>query len=93
MDPKHGQHQRTRRRLVTAGLIGCVRVYQAVGSPFLGGHCRFHPTCSHYAIEAFETHGSLKGCWLTFRRLLRCHPFANAGIDPVPSAKTTGDDS
>ncbi len=65
-------------------LIGGIRVYQAVGSPFFGRHCRFQPTCSHYAVEAIEQHGSIRGSWLTVRRLLRCHPFGAAGWDPVP---------
>ena len=65
-------------------MIRIVRFYQAVGSPFLGGHCRFHPTCSHYGIEAIETHGAIRGGWLTLRRILRCHPLGSAGFDPVP---------
>ena len=65
-------------------MIGCIRVYQAVGSPLLGRHCRFQPTCSHYAVEAIEVHGAIKGGWLMTRRLLRCHPFSRAGWDPVP---------
>ncbi len=65
-------------------LILLVRVYQAVGSPFVGGHCRFQPTCSQYAVEALETHGALRGTWLAVRRLVRCQPFGGAGFDPVP---------
>ncbi|MDG2291543.1 MAG: membrane protein insertion efficiency factor YidD [Phycisphaerales bacterium] len=93
MDSKNKQPKCNRHGFANAILIGCVRIYQAIGSPFLGGHCRFHPTCSHYAVEAFELHGPLKGSWLTMRRLLRCHPFARAGFDPVPSADTTGDEA
>jgi hypothetical protein len=47
--------------------------------------CRFHPTCSSYALEAFETHGAGRGGWLTFRRLCRCRPFGPSGFDPVPT--------
>lgn len=65
-------------------LIGGIRVYQAIGSPFLGRHCRFHPTCSHYGVEAIERHGAVRGSWLTIRRLARCHPLGSAGWDPVP---------
>ena len=65
-------------------MIRIVRFYQAVGSPFLGGHCQFHPTCSYYGIEAIETHGAIRGGWLTLRRILRCHPLGSAGFDPVP---------
>ena len=67
-------------------LRGVVRAYQFVLSPLLGRQCRFLPTCSHYAMEALERHGGVKGGWLAFRRILRCHPFAAAGYDPVPSA-------
>jgi putative membrane protein insertion efficiency factor len=63
---------------------GFVRAYQLVLSPLLGRQCRFLPTCSHYAMEALARHGGLKGGWLAFRRMLRCHPFAAAGYDPVP---------
>jgi putative membrane protein insertion efficiency factor len=63
---------------------GFVRAYQLALSPLLGRQCRFLPTCSHYAMEALEHHGALKGGWLAFRRILRCHPFAAAGYDPVP---------
>ena len=65
-------------------LIFGVRFYQAALSPLFGGHCRYHPSCSEYAVEALATHGALRGSWLTLRRVLRCHPFAGAGYDPVP---------
>ena len=61
-----------------------VRAYQVVLAPFAGGACRFHPTCSAYAIEALEEHGLLRGTWLAWCRVARCHPFAQPGIDPVP---------
>lgn len=53
-------------------------------SPMLPNSCRFVPTCSEYAMEAVERHGALRGSWLAVCRLLRCHPFAHAGFDPVP---------
>ena len=61
-----------------------VRAYQAVLSPFLGGACRFYPSCSHYAREALDRHGARRGAWLSLRRLLRCQPFSAGGFDPVP---------
>jgi len=66
-------------------LIRLVRGYQLVLSPYFGGSCRFLPTCSCYAIEAIDTHGALRGSWLTLRRLGRCHPLGRSGFDPVPS--------
>lgn len=65
-------------------LIGCIHVYRYLISPLLGPHCRFHPTCSVYAIEAIEQHGPLRGIWLAVRRIARCHPFHPGGYDPVP---------
>jgi putative membrane protein insertion efficiency factor len=68
---------------VRAGVIA-VRAYQLLLSPFAGGACRFHPSCSHYAIDALQTHGVLRGLWLAARRVSRCHPLGSAGFDPVP---------
>ena len=65
-------------------LIGVIQLYRWFISPLLGPNCRFHPTCSAYALEALRTHGALRGSWLTLRRLLRCHPFCEPGFDPVP---------
>jgi len=64
-----------------------IRVYIATLSWFLGGHCRFTPSCSRYGLEAVETHGPLKGWWLAVRRICRCHPFCPGGYDPVPPVK------
>lgn len=61
-----------------------IRVYQWTLSPFLGRQCRFHPTCSRYAAEAYQRHGFRAGSRLTLRRLARCHPFHAGGYDPVP---------
>jgi len=61
-----------------------LRAYQALLGPFLGGNCRFYPSCSHYAYEAIERFGARRGSWLAVRRLLRCHPFSAGGVDPVP---------
>ncbi|MFT3906683.1 MAG: membrane protein insertion efficiency factor YidD [Steroidobacteraceae bacterium] len=61
-----------------------IRAYQWLISPWLGPRCRFHPSCSHYALEALERHGSVRGSWLTLKRLARCHPWHPGGFDPVP---------
>jgi putative membrane protein insertion efficiency factor len=67
-------------------LVLLVRAYQVVLSPFVGGACRFMPSCSNYAIEALRTHGAARGTWLALRRIARCHPFGGHGHDPVPAA-------
>ena len=64
-----------------------LRFYQRWISPGLPPTCRFHPTCSAYAVEALTLHGVLRGCWLTLRRLLRCGPWHPGGLDPVPPAR------
>jgi uncharacterized protein len=61
-----------------------IRAYQLAISPLLGARCRFYPSCSQYALEAVERHGSLRGGWLAIRRLARCHPFHPGGYDPLP---------
>ena len=61
-----------------------IRVYQVALSPLLGPNCRYYPTCSQYAIDAIETHGSLRGTWLSIKRISRCHPWHEGGFDPVP---------
>lgn len=65
-------------------LIWLVKGYRFVLSPWVGMHCRFHPTCSAYAIEALEKHGAWVGLWMAIKRVSRCHPWHAGGIDPVP---------
>ncbi len=65
-------------------LIALVHFYRYAISPMLGRNCRFHPTCSEYAIEAIERYGALRGGWMAVRRVGRCHPFNPGGYDPVP---------
>lgn len=64
--------------------VTAVRAYQILLSPFSGGACRFHPSCSEYAIAAIVEHGAAKGLGLALRRVSRCHPFGSSGFDPVP---------
>ena len=71
----------------TAGqhlMVGLIRLYQLLLSPLLGPRCRFHPSCSHYAVEAIQRHGPVKGGYLSLRRVARCHPLNPGGYDPVP---------
>ncbi len=64
--------------------VAAILIYQSMVRPLLIGSCKFFPSCSDYAIEAFQTHGFLRGAKLTIARLIRCHPFAPGGLDPVP---------
>jgi uncharacterized protein len=70
-------------------LIALISVYQACLSPFLGNRCRFYPSCSAYAQEAIAEHGVIKGSLLALRRLSRCHPWHEGGVDPVPPCTHT----
>ena len=65
-------------------LITLIDGYRLLLSPFFGAQCRFYPTCSAYAREAIDVHGSVRGTWLAVRRILRCNPWCAGGVDPVP---------
>ena len=78
------------RRAAVVVMRALIRLYQITLSPYVGQGCRFHPTCSHYAMQALEMHGPLAGLWLTARRLLRCHPWHPGGIDEVPPRSSPG---
>jgi len=65
-------------------LLALIRAYRYVLSPWIGGQCRFDPTCSVYAMQAIELYGPWRGAWMALKRLLRCHPFCPGGKDPVP---------
>ena len=70
--------------------IALIRVYQYALSPFLGKKCRFYPTCSEYAEEAFSRYGFFKGGYLTLRRVVKCQPFHSGGYDPVLPVEHSG---
>lgn len=73
------------RQWLSQAVIHAVKFYQATFSYFLGGNCRFYPSCSHYAVESFQTHSFIEASRLTIIRLLKCHPFhPQKGFDPVP---------
>ncbi len=71
-------------RAMSTFLIALISVYQRTVRPMLGPRCRFHPSCSEYAIIAIRRFGAAKGSWLALRRIARCHPLNPGGIDEVP---------
>jgi uncharacterized protein len=72
-------------------LLGAIRLYQLTLSGWLGGQCRFSPTCSRYAEDAIRSFGATRGSFLATRRVLRCNPFGRGGLDPVPEARLSYD--
>lgn len=69
-------------------LVLLLKGYRLLISPLYGEVCRYYPSCSAYALGAVQTHGSIRGSWLAVRRLARCHPWADGGVDLVPPART-----
>jgi putative membrane protein insertion efficiency factor len=65
-------------------LIIAIKIYQLLISPLFPPSCRFSPTCSHYSVEALQKYGIVKGSWLSFKRIIKCHPWGGSGYDPVP---------
>lgn len=76
-------------RFVVFVLLVPIRLYRALLSPLLPKLCRFHPSCSVYAMGALQMHGPLRGSWLSLKRLSRCHPFNPGGLDPVPPSSSS----
>lgn len=72
------------REALKAAILIILRAYKRFISPLLPGACRFEPTCSEYMAQAIEKNGILRGVYLGFKRLMRCHPFCDGGLDPVP---------
>lgn len=64
-------------------LIILIKIYQFTISPLIGSNCRFSPTCSNYCIQALQKHGTFKGLFLSFKRIIKCHPWGGSGHDPV----------
>ncbi len=75
---------RVLQKLVRMIPIALIRLYQWIFSPLLPPSCRFHPSCSQYALSAYKKFGIWRGTWLTIRRIARCHPWHPGGLDPVP---------
>ena len=73
--------------IVRQALVAALRFYKRFVSPFLPAACRYYPSCSEYAMESIERHGSLRGAWLALCRLARCHPWSKGGFDPVPGPR------
>ncbi len=65
--------------------VAILKVYRAVISPLYGDVCRYYPSCSHYTMQAIQFHGVIRGVWLGTRRIARCHPWAEGGIDDIPA--------
>lgn len=74
-------------------LLALVWLYRIAISPWLGGNCRYEPTCSEYALQALREHGAFRGTWLAAKRIARCHPWGGHGYDPVPGARREDRDS
>jgi len=75
------------RAVMTVLLVAFVRAYRLALAPFFTPCCRFEPSCSAYTEACLRTHGPLRGSWLGLRRIARCHPFSQGGLDPVPAGR------
>lgn len=74
-------------------LIALIKLYKRTLSLLIGNSCRFYPSCSSYGIQAIDTHGSVKGSWLTIKRICKCNPLHPGGIDPVPDCSHSNNES
>lgn len=78
------QKKKTKTSWWVLPFVGLIKIYQYLISPLLPASCRFHPTCSHYSLEALQKHGLFKGGKLAVKRISKCHPWGGSGYDPVP---------
>lgn len=76
--------------MLSRAIIKIIKIYQKFLSPMLGQNCRFHPTCSQYAVEALSSYGFFKGSFLAIKRLIKCNPWGGSGIDNVPGGNEHG---
>ena len=83
--------QKYLNKIVTQFLLGLIKVYRLILSPWFGSACRYNPSCSRYAEQAIMHHGIVKGLYLSMMRILRCHPWGGQGDDPVPIKQTNDD--
>ncbi|MCB9072656.1 MAG: membrane protein insertion efficiency factor YidD [Bdellovibrionaceae bacterium] len=86
---KHWKHfSKKSNELVNTMACWSIKSYQVTLGPFIGGGCRFYPSCSHYALDAYKNHDFFEATRFVFKRLSRCHPLGGAGYDPVPEKRT-----
>jgi putative membrane protein insertion efficiency factor len=76
--------------MISSALVRTIKFYQKFLSPLLGQNCRFHPSCSQYAIDAVTTHGPVWGSYLAVKRLLKCNPWGGSGVDEIPEGDKHG---
>ena len=79
----------TLSKFAVVPFIALLKAYKTLISPWLGCCCRFNPSCADYSIACFRVHGIFKGTYLSIKRIIRCHPFADYGLDPVPNKADT----
>ncbi|MBR0574354.1 MULTISPECIES: membrane protein insertion efficiency factor YidD [Pasteurellaceae] len=84
METPHSSSKQRKVSFLAAIFILLIKFYRYFISPMLLPRCRFNPTCSQYGLEAIQTHGAIKGSWLTLKRIAKCHPLHQGGDDPVP---------
>ena len=79
----------TLSKIAVVPFVALLKIYKTLVSPWLGHCCRYNPSCADYSIACFKVHGVFKGTYLSIKRVIRCHPFADSGSDPVPEKVDT----